>query len=149
MITLILSLTVHLVGKCNGQVFEDRDVSFVMGEGSEVGLLNSVEYAIRKFKKAEKALLTVASRYGYGTSGNTEFNIPPNADLEYEVKLKTFEKVSLINMTTSLYLEPPRWCLIHYSIVFMCHRPIIILITLTETDYTYLVNLRLQLFRSV
>ncbi|KAI0211564.1 Peptidyl-prolyl cis-trans isomerase FKBP4 [Lamellibrachia satsuma] len=84
---------IHLVGKCNGQVFEDRDVSFVMGEGSEVGLLNSVEYAIRKFKKAEKALLTVASRYGYGTSGNTEFNIPPNADLEYEVKLKTFEKV--------------------------------------------------------
>ena len=110
-------------------------MSFVMGEGSEVGLLNSVECAIRKFKKGEKALLTVASRYGYGNNGNAEFNIPPNADLEYKVKLKTFEKVSLINMTTSLYLEPPRWHLKYYSIVFMCHRPIIIMITLKETLY--------------
>jgi len=95
-ITLTLSLTVQLVGMCNGRVFEDRHVSFVMGEGSEVGLLESVEYAVRKFKKGEKALLVVKAKYGYGADGNKEFNIPPNADLEYEVKLKKFEKVSLM-----------------------------------------------------
>ena len=70
----------------------------MMGEGSEVGLLSSVEHAIRSFKKNEKALLRVSATHGYGSQGNAEFNIPPNADLEYEVKLKTFEKVGLMNV---------------------------------------------------
>ena len=73
-------------------------MSFVMGEGSEVGLLGSVEHAIRSFKKNETALLSVSATHAYGALGNADFNIPPNADLEYEVKLKTFEKVCLMRV---------------------------------------------------
>lgn len=31
--------------------------------------------------------------YGFGSAGNEKFQIPPNAELQYEVKLKSFEKV--------------------------------------------------------
>ena len=62
-----------------------------------MGLLGSVEHAIRSFKKNEKALLRISATHAYGAQGNAEFNIPPNADLEYEVKLKTFEKVGLVS----------------------------------------------------
>lgn len=31
--------------------------------------------------------------YGFGSAGNEKFKIPPDAELQYEVKLKSFEKV--------------------------------------------------------
>ncbi len=34
-------------------------------------------------------------RYGFGTAGSDKFNIPPNATLQYKIKLKAFEKVSV------------------------------------------------------
>jgi len=82
------------VGRYEGRTFEDRDVSFVVGESSEVGLIDGIDQAIKKFKKGERSVLKVKSKYAYGTLGCEEFNIPANADLEYEVELKNFEKVS-------------------------------------------------------
>lgn len=31
--------------------------------------------------------------YGFGSAGKEKFQIPPDAELQYEVKLKSFEKV--------------------------------------------------------
>lgn len=31
--------------------------------------------------------------YGFGSLGKPKFQIPPDADLQYEIKLKSFEKV--------------------------------------------------------
>jgi FK506-binding protein 4/5 len=84
---------VHIVGRFNGTQFEDRDVTLIIGEASEVGVVDGVEQALKKFKKGEKSLLQVKSTYAYGAEGNGAYNIPPNADLEYEVELKKFEKV--------------------------------------------------------
>ena len=86
---------VHLVGCHDGRVFEDRDITFVVGEGSEVGVVDGVEQGVKKFKKGEKSILKVKSKYGFGANGNSEFNIPPNADLHFEVELKKFEKVGV------------------------------------------------------
>jgi FK506-binding protein 4/5 len=76
-------------------VFEDRDVSLILGEGSEVGVVDGVEQALKKFKKGEKSLLIVKSHYAYGAEGCASHNIPANTDLEYEVELKKFEKVGI------------------------------------------------------
>lgn len=84
---------VHINGTYNGAVFEDRDVSIVMGEGSESGLVEGVELALQKMLKGEKSKLTIASKYGYGVAGCSEHNIPADAKLEYEVTLVNFEKV--------------------------------------------------------
>ena len=65
-----------------------------MGEASESGVVDGVETAVRKFKKGEKSLIKLKSKYAYGTQGNPDKNIPAGADVEYEVTLKQFEKVS-------------------------------------------------------
>lgn len=86
-------LLVHLVGRYNGQVFEARDVSFILGEGEAIGVIEGVEIALHRFYTEEKSKLLIKSKYAFKEQGNPELNIPPNADVEYEVELKKFEKV--------------------------------------------------------
>jgi len=100
-----LSDAVHVVGRHEGRVFEDRDVSFVVGEASEVGIIDGIEQAIKKFKKGEKSLLKVKSKYAYGAVGCVDLNIPADADLEYEVELRKFEKVCKITVRLMV-----AWC---------------------------------------
>lgn len=82
---------VHVVGKCGDRVFEDRDVTFIIGEGDAAGVTAGLEQVVRKSKLGSKSKAIVKSKYAYGSEGNAEYNIPPDADLEYEVDLKSFE----------------------------------------------------------
>ncbi|CAG0893865.1 unnamed protein product [Darwinula stevensoni] len=87
------AVEVHLLGKYDGRVFEERDVTFTVGEGCEHGILQGIEIAIKKFKKCEKSRVTLSSKFAFGEKGHSEYNIPPNAGpIEYEVTLKSFEK---------------------------------------------------------
>lgn len=88
-------LSVHLVGRYNGRVFEEKDVSFILGEGAAVGVIEGVETALQRFCSGEKSKLLIKSKYAFGEQGNAEFNIPPNANVEYEVELKSLEKVTV------------------------------------------------------
>ena len=45
----------HITGRCGEQVCEDRDVTMVIGEGEECGIVPGVEAALGKCKKGEKA----------------------------------------------------------------------------------------------
>ena len=74
-------------------MFEDRDVGFVLGEGAEVGVVEGVELGLRRFTRNEKARLWVASKLAYGHEGCPGYDIPPDADLDYEVELQDFVKV--------------------------------------------------------
>lgn len=62
--------------------------------GSEYQVCEGIEKALEKFKIKEKSKLQIKSNVAFGTAGKPEFNIPPNADVEYVVDLKNFEKVS-------------------------------------------------------
>lgn len=84
---------VHVIGKHKGRVFENRDVGFVLGEGCEVGVVEGVEIGLRRFTRNEKARLRVSSQLAYGHDGCPEHDIPPDADLDYEVELQNFVKV--------------------------------------------------------
>ncbi|XP_018407478.1 PREDICTED: FK506-binding protein 59-like isoform X1 [Cyphomyrmex costatus] len=86
------TVKLHLTGKYNGQVFEDRDVEFVLGEGEVVGVVDGIEIALKEFLEGEKSRLLIRSKYAFKEQGNVELNIPPNADVEYEVELLQFEK---------------------------------------------------------
>jgi FKBP-type peptidyl-prolyl cis-trans isomerase len=86
---------VRLVGKHENKVFEERELSFPLGEGSEFGICEGLERALEKFKKGEKSRIELKSKYAFKAEGKAELNIPPNADIEYEVELKNFEKVSV------------------------------------------------------
>lgn len=80
-------------GKYENRVFEERDVSFTVGEGSEASIIDGVERAVEKMKKGEISRLIIKPQYAFGAQGNQELGIPPNATVEYTITLKSFEKV--------------------------------------------------------
>lgn len=70
-------------------------MTFCLGEGSELNVVEGIEIALLKFKKGEKSRLKLKSVYAYGEAGKPDANIPPNAVIDYEVELKNFEQVGL------------------------------------------------------
>lgn len=82
----------HIAGELDGRVFDERDVEFNLGEGSELGIIEGVEFGIEKMGLGEVARLAIESKYAFGAEGHKEFNIPPNAKVDYRVTLKEFEK---------------------------------------------------------
>ncbi|XP_078611569.1 peptidyl-prolyl cis-trans isomerase FKBP4-like [Branchiostoma floridae x Branchiostoma japonicum] len=85
---------IHLLGTYNGAVFEDRDVQYIVGEtAGDNGIVKGVDYAVTKMKAEEKWRVQLKAPFAFGAEGKKDLNIPPNAQVEYEVELKTFEKV--------------------------------------------------------
>lgn len=85
-------ILVSLVGKYKGREFDVRDVSFTVGEGLEQNVILGVDTGITTFKKGETSKLIIKPQHAFGAQGSTEFNIEPNATVEYTVTLKNFEK---------------------------------------------------------
>ncbi|CAH2040153.1 unnamed protein product, partial [Iphiclides podalirius] len=87
-------VTVELEGrlKADGKIFDTRTVTFSLGEGSEHNICEGIERALEKFTKGEKSRLTIAPKYGFKSEGSSELGVPPDATLEYTVKLVNFEK---------------------------------------------------------
>ncbi|XP_001356347.2 FK506-binding protein 59 [Drosophila pseudoobscura] len=77
----------HISGSFEGKVFEERDVEFDYGEGSAIGLVDGVEIALEKMNIGETSRITIKPMYAFGVTGNEAFKIPPNATVEYKVKL--------------------------------------------------------------
>ena len=74
-------------------MFEQRNVTFSVGEASEEGIVDGVELAVKKMKKGEKCEVVVKPQYAYGTNGRPDLNIPQNYEqLVYEITLNNFEK---------------------------------------------------------
>lgn len=86
------NVEVHIEGTFNGQVIESRDVNFVLGEGEVENVIEGIEAALLEFNKGEVSKLNIKSQYAFGTQGKPDANIPPNAEVEYVVELKNFEK---------------------------------------------------------
>ncbi|XP_075066695.1 peptidyl-prolyl cis-trans isomerase FKBP4 [Mixophyes fleayi] len=83
---------VRLQGTHDGRVFDERELQFEVGEGESNGIPPGMETAVQQMEKGEEAVLYLKPKYGFGSAGYGPFQIPPNADLQYEIKLKSFEK---------------------------------------------------------
>ncbi|XP_053321467.1 peptidyl-prolyl cis-trans isomerase FKBP4 [Spea bombifrons] len=81
-----------LRGSHNGRVFDERELQFEVGEGESLGVPQGVETAVQQMEKGEEAILYLKPKYGFGSVGYDQFQIPPDANLQYEIKLKSFEK---------------------------------------------------------
>ena len=51
-----------------------------------------MERAIKDMKLKEKVQLTIRPQYAFGAEGSKAFNVPPNATVEYDVSLTSFQK---------------------------------------------------------
>jgi len=96
----VCDFLVHITGTCDSRLFEDRDVKFIMGCGSEAGIVTGVEMALKKFRHGEKSRLKVGAKYGYGSEGCPAYGIAPGAELTYEVEMRQFVRVSFLAYTS-------------------------------------------------
>lgn len=83
---------VHLTGKQEGRIFEEREVQFDYGEGSDSNVIQGVEIALEKMTVGETSKIKIQPKYAFGKEGKKEFDIPPNSAVEYIVKLVDCEK---------------------------------------------------------
>lgn len=81
----VFCFAVDVIGNYNGKVFDERSVSFAVGDATDSGLPEGVDVAVRKFKKGEKSKLTLKPEYAFGTEGSESYNIPADATVVYEV----------------------------------------------------------------
>uniref|UniRef100_A0A8C8T1L7 peptidylprolyl isomerase n=1 Tax=Peromyscus maniculatus bairdii TaxID=230844 RepID=A0A8C8T1L7_PERMB len=86
------TVEVHLEGCCGGRMFDCRDVVFVVGEGEDHDIPIGIDKALEKMQREEQCVLYLGPQYGFGEAGKPKFGIEPNAELIYEVTLKSFEK---------------------------------------------------------
>ncbi|XP_018106372.1 uncharacterized protein LOC431968 isoform X1 [Xenopus laevis] len=82
----------HLKGIHNGRVFDERELKFEVGEGESIGIPPGVETAIQQMEKGEEAVLYLKPKYGFSMTGSEKYQIPPGAELQYDIRLKSFEK---------------------------------------------------------
>lgn len=95
-------IVAELIGSYNKNIFDQRTVSFTLGEGSEQDICEGVEKALEKFKKNEKSLIVIKPKYAFKETGHEKFNIPPNATIDYVLELKNFEKVFIFTYVSYL-----------------------------------------------
>lgn len=86
------SVEVHVEGTHEGRVFDDRDLTFEVGDGEGLDLPVGVEKALQAMEQGEESLFIVKPKYGFGNVGKPKFNIPSGATLQYKIRLTKFEK---------------------------------------------------------
>ncbi|XP_020371994.2 peptidyl-prolyl cis-trans isomerase FKBP5-like [Rhincodon typus] len=86
------TVEVYLEGRTNAVLFDQRDVTFVVGEGEDQDIPIGVDKALEKMRRGEHCILHLMPEYGFGDLGKPHLNVPPNAELDYEILLKNFEK---------------------------------------------------------
>ncbi|CAF3885680.1 unnamed protein product [Rotaria sordida] len=83
------TVQIHLKGTHQGQIFDERTVSFIAGGGCLQNIPLGVEYAVFRMSKGDHWKLYLKSK---GTQGVEKFHIPPDSPVEYEVTIIDLEQ---------------------------------------------------------
>lgn len=83
----------HYVGRHGENVFEDREVEFTVGDAVISNVIEGLDIAVKRMKEGEKCRLDIKPSMAYGSKGNQDLGVPPDAELVYDVELLSFENV--------------------------------------------------------
>lgn len=83
----------HYVGRHGENVFEDREVEFTVGDAVISNVIEGLDIAVKRMKEGEKCRLDIKPSMAYGSKGNPDLGVPPDAELVYDVELLSFENV--------------------------------------------------------
>ncbi|CAF1097701.1 unnamed protein product [Rotaria sordida] len=83
------TVQIYLKGTHQGQIFDERTVTFFAGGGCLQNIPLGVEYAIFRMTKSEYWKLYLKSK---ATKGVEKFHIPADSPVEYEVTMIEFER---------------------------------------------------------
>jgi len=87
-------ITVHIVGQHNSRVFYDRNLTYILGEGSEHQLPEGIDRALRRINKGEKCRVVLkGSQFTFGLNPPPEFGLEANSEIVFTIFLKDFEKI--------------------------------------------------------
>ncbi|XP_063492685.1 peptidyl-prolyl cis-trans isomerase FKBP4-like [Symphalangus syndactylus] len=83
---------VALEGYYKDQLFDQQELRFEVGEGENLDLPYGLERAIQHLEKGEYSTVYLKPSYAFGSAGKEKTQILPNAQLKYELHLKSLEK---------------------------------------------------------
>jgi FK506-binding protein 4/5 len=84
------SVTICIKGQCKSLgVIDEREITFLMGEGLESLVPKGIELALEKMKKNEESHLTIAPKLTIGGQGVPQDN---KESITYNLHLKSFER---------------------------------------------------------
>ncbi|XP_061438542.1 peptidyl-prolyl cis-trans isomerase FKBP4 isoform X2 [Rhineura floridana] len=83
---------IEIEGHHGDRLFDKRELRFEVGEGENYDLPPGLDKALQKMEKLEESVVYLKPSYGFGSAGKQKFQVPPDAELQYEIKLKSFEK---------------------------------------------------------
>lgn len=83
-------VNIHLEKEQNGNVVDEKDIEFRLGEGKSLGICLGIEIALTKFKMNEKSRLFIRGNYTF-----LEFQEEDYEEV-YVIKLNFFEKVRIL-----------------------------------------------------
>lgn len=86
------TVSVKLVGKSGDRVFDEREVSFVVGEASEADLIPGIDIAVSKMKKGETSRILIRKDYAWNDLPPRQFDLTPGDDVTYEITLNEFDR---------------------------------------------------------
>lgn len=87
------SVEISLKGEYQGKVFQEGNFSFILGEGCDLDIPESLEKALEKFKLGEQSRLSVQPQHLWKGKGNEKLGLPANTPVEYTITMTNFEKV--------------------------------------------------------
>lgn len=91
--TDLSTVNIHVRGTIGTKVFDERDVTFTVGEAELEKIPRGIEIAVQKMKKGEKAELYIRPKYAFGEKGWSENDVGANQEVAYQVTLLNFEKI--------------------------------------------------------
>nr|CDS22693.1 peptidyl prolyl cis trans isomerase FKBP4 [Echinococcus granulosus] len=83
---------IHALGYCDGRVFEDRDVSFLIGDFEEVGLPEGLDRALCYMSEGEEARIRIREPMTFSSYESVKRGIPKGSILYYLVKITSCEQ---------------------------------------------------------
>lgn len=58
----MITIIVRLIGRVNGTVFDEREVKFPLGEGTEYNIPEGLERSLERFKKGERSTIKLSPK---------------------------------------------------------------------------------------
>nr|VZI52502.1 unnamed protein product [Spirometra erinaceieuropaei] len=99
------SVDIHLKGLYEGRVFDERDIQYCVGDYVEAGVPRGVDSAVRKMHAEGKSIVRVSKQNSLGEEECAKFGFPPGSNLDYEVTLKSFEKIGKHTLAQDMYIK--------------------------------------------
>lgn len=76
-------------------------MEFTVGDAVISNVIEGLDIAVKRMKEGEKCRLDIKPSMAYGSKGNPDLGVPPDAELVYDVELLSFE-----NAKESWEMEP-------------------------------------------